>query len=61
MNIDNIISKKWCREYDGYRSDSIWQRDEKESSYFNQITDTQCALPLPSIEDLEKQLEACQM
>ena len=46
----------WFRDYDGYRNEPIWRRDSNESTYFNPRTDSQCVLPLPPIEELEKQL-----
>ena len=58
MDYAKTVKKQWFRDYDGYKSEPIWHRDANESSFFNQATDSQCVLPLPSIEELEKQLEA---
>lgn len=57
MELDVEENITWLYDYDGYRSQPIWKRPEDESSYFSLITDTQCVLPLPTLDELEKQAE----
>lgn len=54
--VDGADRKEWIREYDGYRPEPIWKRDDNDSSHYDAVIDRQCEIPLPPIEELEKMI-----
>ena len=43
------------RSYDGYQGHPLWEKDDW-STYYDYAADQQCRVPLPSVDELKKEL-----
>lgn len=48
-----IVTKIW--PYDGYQGRPLWEKDDR-STYYDYAVDQQCRVPLPSVDELKKEL-----
>lgn len=54
--ITSIWAGDRIQEYDGYRGKPIWKKKENASTYYDVKTDTQCNIPMKTVEELKKEL-----
>lgn len=54
--LDERLLDGGIRMRDGYLGEPIWKQAENDSTYYNEILDSQCVVPARSLRELKKEL-----